>query len=403
LEESDPESLPLYGLPVAVKDLVPVADMPCTQGSLLYRDMLPAADAPLIARLRAKGAVFLGKTNTPEFGFGAHCLNRLAGPTATPHDLAYSSGGSSGGSAAAVAAGLAAAAIGTDYGGSVRTPAAFCGVVGFRPTPGRFAAPDRALAWDAGPTIGLLTRSVRDAALLFGHLSTSDPADPLSMRVWPEQKMPAKPRLAASADLGVAPVAKAVRLDFASALAALGPAEMAAPDCSGAMEAFGILRAAHIHHALAPLREAHREKLTETVLWNIARGDGLSAERYLQAEAIRSLLHRRFLEFFRHFDFLLLPSAAVPPFRHGSGEVLEIDGRPLATPIDYLAITFIITLAGCPALSLPYWSPGATLPFGLQIVAAPGEDLALLDFAEKLEALPGFGFRPPPGFAGMIP
>lgn len=405
LDQTSAMDKPLYGLPLGVKDLLATKDCRTTQGSVLFKDAVPERDDPLIARLRAAGAVIVGKTNTPEFGFGAHCLNRLAGPTANPHDLTCSSGGSSGGSAAAVAAGLVPAAIGTDFGGSVRTPAAFCGVVGFRPSPGRLAAPERGLAWDALPTAGFLTRSLRDARLLLHSLEASDADDPLSLRVWPPPLAPAAPRLAAprlaaSADLGVAPMAQSERDAFAAALKALGGATPAAPDCAGAIPAFETLRAAHIHHALAPLRDRYGDQLTETVRWNIARGDNISAADYLAAEQQRGALQRRFAAFFLQYDFLLLPSASVMPFTHDTGEVLEIDGQPLASVIDYLAITFIISLSGCPALSLPYWVPGRALPFGLQIVAAPGRDYDLLAFAETLESRPDFGYRAPPFFLG---
>ncbi|WP_428248582.1 amidase [Ferrovibrio sp.] len=391
---------PLHGLPFGVKDLLATRGLRSTQGSALFQDMVPERDDPLIARAREAGAVILAKTNTPEFGFGAHCSNRLLSPTANPHDLARSSGGSSGGSAAAVAAGLLPAAIGTDFGGSVRTPAGFCGVVGFRPTPGRLAAPERPLAWDALPTAGFLTRSARDARMLLDALLRPDAHDPLSMRNWPAPGAIPSPRIAASEDLGVAPVAASERTALQAAAKAIGSVVQAHPDCSGAIEAFKVLRAAHIHQALSPLRDRFGEQLTETVRWNIARGDGLSAAEYLAAERQRGALHRRFLEFFARHDFLLLPAASIEPFRHDAGEVLEIDGQTLGSVIDYLAITFIISLSGCPALSLPYWPEGRALPFGLQIVAAPGADHALLDFAAGLEQQPGFGFRPPAFYMG---
>ncbi|WP_430397252.1 amidase [Ferrovibrio sp.] len=391
---------PLHGLPLGVKDLLATKGLRTTQGSSLFKDMVPERDDPLIARARAAGAVILAKTNTPEFGFGAHCTNRLAGPTANPHDLTRSSGGSSGGSAAAVAAGLLPAAIGTDFGGSVRTPAGFCGVVGFRPTPGRLAAPERPLAWDALPTAGFLTRSTRDARLLLDVLSAPDMRDPLSLRAWPQPGNITAPRIAASEDLGVAPVAETERAALHAAASAIGGVATAHPDCSGAVDAFKILRAAHIHQSLSSLRDRFGDQLTETVRWNIARGDHLTAAEYLTAERQRGALHRRFLDFFDRYDFLLLPAASIEPFHHDAGEVLEIDGMPLPSVIDYLAITFIISLTGCPALSLPYWPEGRALPFGLQIVAAPGADHALLDFAAGLEQRPAFGFRRPAFYMG---
>ncbi|WP_341894382.1 amidase [Ferrovibrio terrae] len=392
---------PLFGLPLAVKDLIDTAGLRTTYGSLIHRDHIPEQDDIIVARARTAGAVILGKTNTPEFGFGALCANALCPSTANPYDLSLSSGGSSGGSAAAVAAGFVPAALGTDFGGSVRTPAAFCGVIGFRPSAGHLPSTTRRLAWDAMPTVGFLTRSVRDAALLYDSLAGPDARDPASLRLPSGTAAPTR-RIACSSDLGTAPISQAMAERFAAAGAAIRQAgwapTQAHPDCTGAMTSFATLRAAHIHSNLSPLRERHGDLLSPTVCWNIGRGDGLTAAAYLQAEADRTVLYRRFIAFFDDCDILITPSAAILPFAADGGEVREIDGRPLDSVIDYLAITAIITLTGCPALSLPYWPPGETLPIGLQLVAAPGRDRSLLAFAAELESHAAFGFRPPPLF-----
>lgn len=392
---------PLFGLPLAVKDLTDTAELRTTYGSLIYRDHIPTQDDIVVARARAAGAVIVGKTNTPEFGFGAQCRNLLCPATANPHDLSLSSGGSSGGSAAAVAAGIVPAALGTDFGGSVRMPAAFCGIIGFRPSAGHLPSTTRRLAWDAMSTIGFLTRSVRDAALLYEVLAGPDIRDPASPRMQSSAPMPTR-RVACSNDLGTAPMSQAMTDRFCAATAALletGLTPHAAhPDCSGAMASFATLRAAHIHSNLSSLRDQHGELLSPTVRWNISRGDGLSAAAYLQAEADRASLYRRFVSFFEQFDILIIPSAAVLPFSTDIDDVTEIDGRPLGSVIDYLAITAIITLTGCPALSLPYWPRGDVLPIGLQLIAAPGQDHKLLAFAAELERHADFRFRPPPLF-----
>ncbi len=392
---------PLFGLPLAVKDLIDTAGLRTTHGSLIHRDHVPTQDDIIVARARAAGAVILGKTNTPEFGFGALCTNALCPSTANPYDLALSSGGSSGGSAAAVAAGFVPAALGTDFGGSVRTPSAFCGVVGFRPSAGHLPSATRRLGWDAMPTVGFLTRSVRDAALLYEVLAGPDARDPAALRLPSGTAAPMR-RIACSNDLGAAPMSQAMAECFAAAVAAIRQAGRtlipAHPDCTGAMASFATLRAAHIHSNLSPLRERHGDLLSPTVRWNIDRGDGLTAAAYLQAEADRTVLYRRFIAFFDDVDILITPSAAILPFAVDGGEVSEIDGRPLDSVIDYLAITAIITLTGCPALSLPYWPPGETLPIGLQLIAAPGRDRSLLAFAAELESHADFGFRPPPLF-----
>jgi len=398
---------PLFGLPLGVKDLLDTAGLRTTYGSAALRDHVPDKDDVLVARAKAAGAVIVGKTNTPEFGFGALCANAICPSTANPHDLSLSSGGSSGGSAASVAAGLVPAALGTDFGGSVRTPAAFCGVVGLRPTAGLLPSPTRAIAWDSLPTAGLLTRNAADARRLLDALAGPDARDPMSWRAAAVSAPAAVTRIAVSRDLGVAPIARDVRMRFDDAVAALGASGGGLvddhPDCAGAMSAFATLRAAHIHHNLSPLDRKHGDLLAATVRWNIARGEGLTAAAFLAAEAERSALFRRFVDFFDRHDVLVTPAAAVMPFGVDSGEVTEIDGRPLASLIDYLAITAIITLTGCPALSLPYWPKGDSLPIGVQLIAAPGRDHDLLAFASALEQREGFGFRPPAAFRENFP
>jgi amidase len=174
---------PLHGVPIAVKDLTNTRGLRTTYGSLLFQNHVPDQDELVVARLRAAGAVIIGKTNTPEFGFGAVCTNRLCGPTRNPFDVALTSGGSSGGSAVAVATGMAPLAHGTDFGGSVRTPASFCDVVSIRPTPGRIPAPARALGWDMLATHGLLARSVDDLELGLSACVGPDILDPLSVGI----------------------------------------------------------------------------------------------------------------------------------------------------------------------------------------------------------------------------
>lgn len=403
LDRQGAQGRPLYGMPLGVKDLIDTAGLRTTYGSAIYRDHIPQQDDILVARAKAAGAVIIGKTNTPEFGFGAICANALCASTANPHDLSLSSGGSSGGSAAAVAAGLVPAALGTDFGGSVRTPAAFCGVIGYRPSIGLLPAPTRRLAWDTLSTAGFLTQTVDQSRRLLDALAGPDPRDPVSLRMTAAPAGTSR-RLSASRDLGTAPMSRDIAARFDMARAALHRAGFVTqedhPDCTGAMATFATLRAAHIHSNLAIQRDLHDAVLSPTVRWNIERGNGLSAATYLQAEADRSALYRRFIDFFSHADILITPAAAILPFGREAGEVNSIDNQPMNSVIDYLAITAIITLTGCPALSLPYWPPGENLPIGLQLIAAPGRDHDLLAFASELEQLDHFGFRPPALFSG---
>jgi amidase len=391
----------LAGIPLAVKDLTATAGVPTTQGSLLFRDHVPTQDDVVVARLKRAGGILIGKTNTPEFGFGARCSNALKASTATPHDLSLSSGGSSGGSAAAVAAGQVLLAQGTDFGGSVRTPAAFCGAVGLRPTPGLIPNPTRPLARDTLASHGILTRCVADAGRMLEVLMGFDPLDPTSALAPLDETAiePRAMRIAWSQDLGIAPVAQEVRDAFACAIEILAKAapqtRPAHPDCRGAMQTFAKLRAPLVRQSLKEVR-GERELLSPTVRWNLDQGQGITADEFMEAEADRSALTRRFAAFFRKYDVLVTPAAALLPFPHEVDEVREIDGAILATILDYLAVTSTISLVGFPCLVLPAWTSRTGLPIGLQFVAPPLQERRLLAFGEYLERECGFHHR----FAG---
>lgn len=383
---------PLHGLPIAIKDVTATKGLRTTQGSTLFAGHVPCEDALSVARLRDAGAVIIGKTNTPEFAFGAVCTNRLCGPTRNPWDPERTSGGSSGGSAVAVATGMVALAQGTDFGGSVRMPASFCGIVGFRPAPGTIPEPDRPLGWGALATQGVLARSLRDARLMLSAMAGPDPRDPLSCRATPVEPVPDRPlRLAASPDLGGAfPIDAEVAAAFAEALTAveavLGPTTVAAPQLDGAIEAFKTLRAAESWFRSGAMVEAHAEALTPSFVWNVRQGRAISAAEYLAAEAARTRSWRAFSAFFRHQDLLVMPTCAVLPFPNARGEVLEVGGRQLGSIIDYLACTFLVSLVGFPALSIPAPRRAGALPFGLQLVVPPGREPVLWHVAERLEA-----------------
>jgi amidase len=319
--------------------------------------------------------------------------------------LSLTSGGSSGGSAVAVAAGLVDLGHGTDFGGSVRTPAGFCGVSSLRPTPGVLPNPRRSLGFDMLATTGFIARDV--AMLERARASTAGPdsRDPLSMRAFPEFDggSGGPLRLAATEDFGAAPVASEVRRLMRRALAGLprtlGEPRWGHPDCSDAFAIFHILRPALIRHDFGSLLVKHGDDLTPTVRWWIERGAGINAEAYLKAEAARTALARRFVAFFDDVDVLLAPAASVQPWPNAVPEVTEIDGRPLETIADYLAITFFVSLAGCPVVTLPTPQPEGALPFGLQLIGAPGSDVRLLALARRFEAEADWRYRPPPMMA----
>lgn len=391
---------PLHGVPMGIKDLTDTGGIMTTYGSALFRDHVPAEDDLVVARLRRAGAIILGKTNTPEFGFGAVCTNRLCGPTRNPFDPALTSGGSSGGSAVAVAAGMVPLAHGTDFGGSVRTPASFCDVASIRPTPGRIPSPCRPLGWDMLATHGFLARGVNDLELALSVCAGGDAHDPLSAGVVSDDRaITGRPRIAVTPDFGDAPVSRDVRARFASAcdeLARIADLVPSSPDCGGAIEIFRTLRAAHIANNYGDLLRTRRAELTPTVIWNIEAGAKLSAEDYLNAERRRTAIYRSFHQLFTRADFLVAPAASVLPWPNEISDVTAIDGAPLETPIDYLAVTFIVSLVGFPVLTLPARRQVNELPFGIQIIAPPGCESRLFAFGRIIENELGFSHRRPP-------
>jgi len=394
---------PLAGIPFSAKDLTPTAGVRTTLGSLIYQDWVPTQDELCIARLKQAGGILLGKTNIPEFGMGAHAKNPLYGPTANPYDPTRSSGGSSGGAAVSVATGMCALAQGTDMGGSVRTPASVCGVVGLRPAAGRIPQSRKPLLWDYLDTDGMLARTVEDAALMLSVMAGWDAHDPIAIRAsWSLpafnattcDQLQGKMRVGFSADLGIAIIDAEVQTVFEQAIAQLAPLCCNLmpdhPDCSLAQPAFETLRAALLWYKQKPHYEQHFEQLTDTVRWNVGRGQDLSAFDFLTASAQRDQLYRNFLTFFETHDILATVSACVPPFPHDQPEVLRVNDTPLNNIIDYLKITYTISLTGLPALSIPCGWTATGLPIGMQLIGPPHSEAALLRFAYALQTILGF-------------
>lgn len=398
---------PLHGVPVAIKDVSRTASLRTTWGSSLRAECIPDADDEAVARLRRAGAVIIGKTNTPEFAFGAVCTNRLRGPTRNPWNYQVTSGGSSGGSAVAVATGMVSLAQGTDFGGSVRTPASFCGCVGLRPTPGLIPEPERPLAWNTLSTQGVLARSVDDAALMLGAMAGPHQGDPTSLldggRATCVDPIGGKPRrlcAAASQTLNGAfrtdPAIKALFTRAVSVAATtLGPIENAAPDMTGASDAFKTLRAAASWHSFGQLVEMHSDLLAPSFVWNVRQGREILAADYLMAEEVRSRVYRAAVHFFEDYDILMVPAASVLPFPNDQEEVRRVDDQPCETIIDYLACTYLISLIGFPAIVLPALWTEEGLPFGVQLIARPYAEATLLTAARRLERA-GFRHRWPP-------
>lgn len=396
---------PLHGLPIAFKDLIATAGVRTTYGSLVYADNTPTANELFVTRTLQAGGVLIGKTTTPEFGYGAICQNRLAGPTANPYDLGRTSGGSSGGSAVAVCTGMAAVAHGTDFGGSCRMPASLSGVVGLRPTAGRVANPAKPLLWDDLNVHGMLARNVEDIALLLSVVAGRDLGDPTSLGADKFALPDFRPepisdlKIAAQLDLGLLPIDREVRPVLEAAVAKItglySRLDETGPDFKGAMDAFMRLRGCILYRTLGHLLERDRDKLTPSVVWNIERGANVSADEYLKAEEQRSRIWRNVADFFRDYDVFLCATTSIAAFPNTQSDVLLIDGKPMASIVDYMAPTATMSLFGLPALSIPCGWTKSGLPIGLQIVGRPFAEDTLLRFAYTLQENLGFAHRWP--------
>jgi amidase len=387
----------LAGLPLAVKDLNDVAGVRTTYGSPIYAGHVPARSDILVERLEANGGIVLAKSNTPEFGAGANTFNEVFGETRNPWNAALTCGGSSGGSAASLAAGQVWLATGSDLGGSLRTPASFCSVVGLRPSPGRVAHGPETRPFDTLSVDGPMGRTVGDVALMLDAMVTRHPEDPLSLDLpgepfqiaASERRLPQ--RVAFSPDLGLTPVDAEVRALCAAAARRFAEAgvivEETCPDFGGAIEAFGVLRALGFVAGHREHYENHRDRLKPDIIWNLERGLALSTDDIARAELARGALYHRIVAFLRGYDLLLCPAACVPPFDVRTRWLKELNGVAFDNYVEWLRLTYAITLTGCPALSLPCGFTADRRPVGLQMVGPPRGEAALLGAAAALEEM----------------
>jgi Asp-tRNA(Asn)/Glu-tRNA(Gln) amidotransferase A subunit family amidase len=393
---------PLHGLPVGVKDMTNVAGLTTTFGSEVFRGNVAPKDDAMIAAIREAGAVILGKTNVPEWSAGANTRNTIYGATGNPYDTAKSSAGSSGGSAAALACGMCPIATGTDLGGSLRNPAAFCGVVGYRPSPGMVADELRGLALLPLGTGGPMARTVADAALLLSVQMRPDLRDPLTPVV--DGRMHANPadfrrlprvdlsrlRVAFSEDFGFAPTESLIRDSFGAKItpmfALFGKLENAHPNCANADRIFAVLRSLAFlgyHHGLM---KQYPGKIGPNVRANIEEGLGYSALDVAEAIVLQGQYYRNWVRFFETTDYLLTPAVTITPRDWHELYPSQIDGMPMPSYYHWLGLAYATTIAGFPSISLPMGFDKAGMPFGLQVIGRRGDDLGVLAVAAELEA-----------------
>ncbi|RBY88569.1 amidase [Blastococcus sp. TF02A-26] len=391
---------PLHGLPVAHKDTHVTGGMRTTWGSPVYRDHVPARDELVVDRLRRAGAIRVGKTNTPEFAAGSHTFNTLFGATHNPYRHGLSAGGSSGGAAAALAAGLVPLAEGSDMGGSLRNPAAFCGVAGLRPTPGRVPTWPSPMAWSQLSVQGPMGRTVADVALTLSAIAGPDPRVPIALAEDGAGFAAALPdelpglRVAWAPELGgrIA-VDAAVRDALAPAVGVFeqlgATVEEACPDLSGADDVFGTLRAWLFDASFGELVRRSPELVKEAIRWNAEQGARLTGADLARAEQQHTRLFERVVEFFDRFDVLLAPTTQVLPFPVEQEYPTEIDGVELTNYLEWMRSCTLITPTGCPALSVPAALTPDGLPVGLQIIGPPRADRRVLEIGHVFEQARG--------------
>lgn len=398
------DTLPLlHGLPIGIKDLEDVGGLRTTYGSPIYRDHVPEQDERLVAAVREAGAIVVGKTNTPEWGAGANTRNAVYGATGNPFDPQKSAAGSSGGSAVALACGMVPLASGSDMGGSLRNPAAFCGIVGFRPSPGLVPGEKRALGWSPLAVLGPMARTVPDCALLLAAMVSDDARDPLATTVHgrtirqgadffplPEIDL-SRLRVALTPDFGFAPTERQIADAFAEKTGLLqhvfARVADATPDCSGADEAFEVLRGVSFVAAHLDRVRTRPADVGPNVRANVEAGLRCGAAEIARAVVLQTTMYRRWQEFFRDWDVVLTPAITISPRPWTELYPAAIDGKPTRTYFHWLALAYAVSLVGHPAISLPVGCDRNGMPFGLQIVGPRGGDALVLAVAAALERL----------------
>jgi amidase len=398
----------LHGLPVAHKDLVETAGIRTTRGSPFYRDYVPATDALIVTRMRAAGAITCGKTNTPEFGAGSQTFNTVFGATGNPYDLTKTCGGSSGGAAVALACGMVPIADGSDMGGSLRNPAAFCNVVGLRPSPGR--VPSESNNWSPLGVSGPMARSVADLALFLSVLAGHDPRGPLSIaedgarfRQSLERDFKGV-RVAWWRGLGGIPFERQIReavnagRQVFESLGCL--VEDDEPDFTGVDEAFPVLRFAGNYSQYAPLVRERPEWVKDTIKYEVEQAERLTGADIGRALVRQAEMYAQSREFFERYDFFVLPVTQVAPFDVDVPYPTEIAGTKMGTYLDWMRSCWYVSFMSNPAISVPAGFTDTGLPIGIQIVGRHRDEWSVLQMAYAFEQATQHGRRRPALVAG---
>lgn len=396
---------PLHGLPVAHKDLIETRGIRTTFGSPLFKDNVPSEDNIVVERMRRAGAIIVGKTNTPEFGAGSQTFNTVFGATRNPYDLSKTCGGSSGGAAVALACGMVPVASGSDAGGSLRNPAAFCNIAGFRPSIGRVPNPKAGFGWSTLSTNGCLGRSVADLALSLSTIAGPNPNTPLAINesgdrlALPLERSFKGVRVAWFKDLGGVPFDEPVRTvvdAHRATFESLGCiVEQDEPDFSPAEISFRTLRAWAAAAGYAKMLEQHPDAFKDTLKDEIQAGMKLTGQDVAHAEIAHTLLWRRFQAFLEKYEYFILPTTQLAPFDVNTRYPTEIAGVHFGNYIDWMKSCWYISATGNPAASVPAGFTPDGLPIGVQIVGRDRQDFSVLQLAHAFEQATGFSRRRP--------
>lgn len=385
----------LHGLPIAIKDLTAVEGVRFTLGSPIFADQIADHSDIMVKRLEERGAIVIGKANTPEFGAGAQTFNEVLGTTTNPWDTNKTPGGSSGGSAATLAAGQVWLAQGSDLGGSLRIPASFTGVVGLRPSPGRVPHGPSGTPFSLNSVEGPMGRTVADVALMLDMMVGEHVVDPISLPtpaysyLEKIRQTPSFGKIAYSPDLGQCPVdVEVAEICREAAKTFANFCEGVEEDCfdlTGGEDIFQIQRAAQFATNHGPKLKTHLDQLKPDVIWNIEKGMALTAEEIGQALRDQGALYARVAEFFQTYDLLITPTVMTLPFDHTITSLSEVNGMKFDNYISWLAMTFLLTITNCPVISIPCGVSKSGLPVGLQIMAPPHREDLVLQAAAAFE------------------
>ena len=387
----------LHGLPVGIKDLNPVKDLRSTSGSKLFENRIPDYDDSVVADIRAEGGIVFCKTNTPEFGAGANTKNKVYGATCNPFDLTKTPAGSSGGSAAALATNMMPLANGSDYGGSLRTPAGYCGVTGFRPSPGLVPATEASVSLNPFSVQGPMGRDVSDTYLLLQaqvNLNRADPFSSLNSLSMPDELIGADlsgVKMAYSPDLGCAPVDNNIKATLLEKINTFKSNFLLSkedhPDFLDIHECFEIIRGFNYVASHKEKFDHHKDLLGPNVIDNVERGLKYNLADVSWAHVMQTKIYKSFRNFFNEYDVLICPAAAVSPYPHEQLFVDTINGEKMPTYMRWLALSYASTMAIPCVWALPCGLDHKKMPFGIQLIAPAGKDVQLSEIAKSLESV----------------